>query len=302
MKWRKLGQVTLPPGAHEWMHSHASLPTPRLLGGSRVRVFFSSRDKEQRSHIAYADIDLKRPGDAAAIAPAPLLGPGKLGAFDDSGAMLSWIVPRKEGDYFYYIGWNLGVTVPFRNSVGIAVQNQEGRLTRLYEGPVLDRTAQEPHFTASCCVLVEGGRWRMWYLSCMGWTMGHGKPRHNYHIKYAESDDGIHWDRRGTVCIDFSGPQEYAISRPCVVRDTDRYRMWYSYRGDRYRIGYAESADGIVWKRLDHLAGIDVSSEGWDSQMIEYPYVFDYEGERYMLYNGNDYGRTGFGIAVLDKP
>jgi hypothetical protein len=130
--------------------------------------------------------------------------------------------------------------------------------------------------------------------------MRNGKPEHRYHIKYAESLDGINWQRNGLVAIGFSNEQEYAISRPSVMADTDRLRMWYSYRGDSYRIGYAESADGRQWERLDHQTGIDVSATGWDSEMIEYPFVFDHAGQRYMLYNGNGYGQTGFGLAVLE--
>jgi hypothetical protein len=76
--------------------------------------------------------------------------------------------------------------------------------------------------------------------------------------------------------------------------------MWYSYRGDAYKIGYAESCDGKKWERLDAQVGITTSASGWDSEMIEYPFVFDHKGHRYMLYNGNDYGRTGFGLAILE--
>jgi hypothetical protein len=121
------------------------------------------------------------------------------------------------------------------------------------------------------------------------------------HIKYAESRDGIDWGRDGHVCIDFGAPDEYAISRPCVVKDGDVYRMWYSHRGSAYRIGYAESADGFDWQRRDEVVGIDVSPSGWDSEMVEYACVFDHGGSRHMLYNGNGYGRTGIGHAVLEN-
>jgi hypothetical protein len=171
---------------------------------------------------------------------------------------------------------------------------------RFAPGPVLDRSLHEPHFCASCCVLPSADGWRMWYLSCTGWSSRAGRPEHHYHIKYAESDDGIAWRRDGEVAIDFAGPDEYAISRPSVLRDGDCWRMWYSYRGGSYRIGYAESADGRHWRRLDERVGIDLAPSGWDSEMIEYPFVFDHGGQRYMLYNGNDYGRTGFGLAVLE--
>jgi len=114
----------------------------------------------------------------------------------------------------------------------------------------------------------------------------------------AESRDGVRWERANRVCIDYGSPGEYAIARPWVIRDADRYRMWYSYRDEAYRIGYAESHDGLTWERLDDRAGIDVSVTGWDSDMIEYPAVIRAAGREWMFYNGNGYGRTGIGCAV----
>lgn len=93
---------------------------------------------------------------------------------------------------------------------------------------------------------------------------------------------------------------EYAISKPCVVREDGKYKMWYSYRGDAYRIGYAESPSEVDFNRLDNQVGISVSSSGWDSETIEYPCVFDHKGRRYMLYNGNRYGLSGIGLAIQD--
>ena len=119
-------------------------------------------------------------------------------------------------------------------------------------------------------------------------------------IKYAESRDGIQWQRDGRIAIPFAAPDEYAMSKPCVLKHNGRYRMWYSFRGAAYRIGYAESDDALVWQRLDHLAGIEPSSAGWDADSVEYPHVFEHGGRLWMLYNGNGYGRTGFGIAVLE--
>ena len=111
--------------------------------------------------------------------------------------------------------------------------------------------------------------------------------------------DGIDWRRDGVVAIDFPAATNMDFSA-VVLRDPDRWRMWYSFRGPSYRIGYAESPDGIRWERRDGEAGIDVSPSGWDSEMLEYPFVFDHQGRRYMLYNGNDYSRTGFGLAVWE--
>jgi len=139
----------------------------------------------------------------------------------------------------------------------------------------------------------------MWYIAGTGWTEADGKPEPCYDIRYAESRDGLSWDRSHGVCIPH-GVDEHAFGRPWVVHDADRYRMWFSVRGHRYRIEAAESADGVTWTRIGTRGGMVPDGDGWESDMVEYPCVFDHQGRRYMLYNGNDYGRTGLGLAVWE--
>jgi len=301
MNWRKLGLIFCPSGEFLWMQSHAAVPVAENVEGDLFKVYFSSRDKDNRSYTGYAVIDIDHPNHVIDLSSIPVLAPGALGEFDDSGAMATWLTPYQGKKYLYYIGWNLGITVPFRNSIGLSISEQNDEYVRYSKGPIVDRTMEEPHFCASCCVLKEKDIWNMWYLSCTGWRIHEGKPEHKYHIKYANSRDGIHWNREGLVAIDFLNDNEHAISRPSVIHGDDCWKMWYSYRGQSYRIGYAESEDGLQWNRLDRQAGIDVSATGWDSEMIEYPFVFDHKGQRYMLYNGNGYGKTGFGLAVLES-
>ena len=280
-----------------WGVSHAAIPVVSEVNGA-VSVYFSARDADGRSMIGVGAFDLARPADGFVAAPAPVLGLGPLGAFDDSGVTTACLAVGEGRRLLYYTGWTRGVTVPFYFYIGVAAERADGSYARVSAAPVLERNAIDPYLTASPSVLYDNGSWRMWYVSCVRWDLVDGQPRHYYHIKYAESSDAIAWTRTGTVCIDFA-PGEYAFARPHVVKDADGlYRMWYSYRGDRYRIGYAESRDGISWERKDHLAGIDVSASGWDSEMVAYPTVFDHGGQRYMLYNGNGYGRTGFGLAI----
>jgi hypothetical protein len=200
--------------------------------------------------------------------------------------------------YLYYSGWSLGRSVPFYFYVGLAVSDDGGvSFERVSAAPILERSAVDPFLTASPSVLVEDGRWRMWYVSGTGWD----GPRHRYHVRYAESADGVDWRRTGKVSLDFAGPDEYAFGRPWVIRDPDRYRMWYSVRGDAYRLGYAESADGDRWERLDDQAGIEPSADGWDAEMIAYPAVVDVGDQRFLLYNGAGYGRTGIGYAGMEN-
>ena len=300
MTWTKCGRILDSPSPSGRRVSHAAVPIAELVEGNICRLYYSVRDDQNRSHVSNSLVEFG-PTKLRVLRtdPEPLLSPGRPGAFDDSGAMACWLVSANSRKYLYYIGWNLAVTVPFRNAVGVAISDDGGASFRRYsEGPILDRDTCDPIFIGSACVLIENNTWRMWYVSCVEWVMRNAIPTHRYHIKYAESKDGIRWNRTGIVAVDIASADEYAISRPCVVRDARLYRMWYSYRGQAYRIGYAESDDGITWRRRDSEVGIEAGPEAWDSEMLEYPFVFDAGNRRYMFYNGNDYGRTGIGLAT----
>lgn len=282
------------------MRSHAAVPFAAPAGEGLFRVYFSSRDDQQRSRTFAAVLDLARPDRLLDLVTDPLLDLGELGGFDDSGAMLSGITPLPDAtELLYFQGWNLGVTVPFRNSVGVAIF-KGGDLVERFRGPAMDRTLKEPHFVGTPCVLREEHCFRCWYLACTGWERMPAGARHRYHIRYAESPDGLCWERDGKVAIDFAGPEEFAISRPSVLKHGGRYRMWFSCRGSEYRIGYAESSDGITWERDDAAVGLGPAGEGWDGAAVAYPHVFEHRDSLFMLYNGDGYGLTGFGLAVLE--
>jgi len=298
LTWNKLGLVIEPTGS-EWMRSHGMLPTAEHRHDSTYRVYFSGRDHENRSLISYAEIDVEAPGNAPHYSDGQVLGLGELGCFDDNGVTPSWVVDSDVGKYLYYIGWNRGSTVRMHLVAGLALSIDGGEtFERVSRVPILDRHDIEPlTLNTAPCVLKEEGLWRMWYVSGVNWVH-RDLPRYN--IKYAESHDGVRWDRRGKVAIDFADEKEVALARPSVVRDRDGYRMWFSHKSvdTTYRIGYAESADGVDWVRLDSQSGIDVSESGWDSEMIEYSLVFRHKDALYMLYNGNGYGVGGIGLAV----
>lgn len=310
MTWTKHGLIYAPIGQYAWNKSHASVPTVDCVNDKVWRVYFASRDSQNRSHTSYIEVEAANPKHILYEHPDPILSLGKIGTFDDCGVMPSWIVTINDEKYLYYIGWNVRNTVPYHNSIGLAVSRDGGKTFRRFsEGPLFGVDAVEPHFTGTSCVLVEDGVWKNWYLSCTKWEVINGRPEPFYHIKYAESLDGIRWKRDGIVAIDFKSPAEAGIVRASVLHEGNLYRMWYSYRNaldyrtdsaNSYRIGYAESTDGRRWRRMDETAGIDVSPEGWDSEMIEYPHVIDHDSKKYMFYNGNTFGETGFGYATMN--
>ena len=310
MKWVKKGVIFAPDNNFPWMRSHASLPVVDPLNEEVLRIYFGTRDGQGLSHLGYVDVEAGNPAKIIAVSEEPVLPLGQLGTFDDRGIMPSWIVRQGEQRFLYYIGWNPEVSVSSRLSIGLAISHDGGQsFTKHSEGPVCDRSIEEPFFNTAPCVLAEGTTWRMWYVSCTGWEIVNDKTEPRYHIKYAESVDGIHWCKTGHVCLDYDQRTE-AIGRPCVYQVNQGFRMFYSYRSLRdyrtdpsqsYRLGYAESDDGLAWTRKDAEVGIERSMTGWDSEMIEYCSLYEYQGRTFMLYNGNGFGRSGFGYAELER-
>jgi hypothetical protein len=308
MKWIKKGLVFKPDNNYDWMVSHASIPVADPINDEVLRVYFGTRDKQGRSFPTYLDVLADDPREIRYVHDQPILSLGKLGAFDDNGIMPSWIVNHGSKKYLYYIGWNPQVTVAYRLSIGLAISEDGGKSFSKYsEGPICDRDVDEPYFNTAPCVVVDGTSWKMWYVSCTGWEMINKRPEPRYHIKYALSDDGIHWQRTNQVCIDYDSFTD-AIGRPCVFVTNGKYRMLYSYRSiqnyrtdpsQSYRLGYAESLDGIHWLRRDDQVGIERSAAGWDSEMLEYSHVFVSKDKTYLFYNGNGFGQSGFGYAML---
>ena len=277
-------------------------PVADPLGGDLFRVYYSARDLGGRSWTTSCVIDLA--GQPRLVEPSiePHLAPGSLGTFDDRGAVACWLVDDVSPRRMYYVGWNTGTTVPFRLAIGLAYESADGKWEKASDGPLLDRSPTDSIFVASCCIAHEANAWQMWYVSCLAWEPVDGALRHRYLIKHATSLDGLSWNRNGHVAIGYQSPSEYAIARPTIIKDRELWHMWYSYRGDRYRIGYAQSRNGVDWTRLDNVGGLAASGMSWESDMVAYGHAFQHRGKIYMVYNGNDYGKMGFGIAQGTLP
>jgi hypothetical protein len=313
MKWIKKGLIYEPSKKYSWAQSHAQVPVAHLIQEEKkIRIYFASRNSNAQSLPTFIDVSSDDPGNILYEHVTPLLELGKPGTFDDCGIIPSWIIEINGDLFLYYIGWNVRNTVPYYNSVGLAISKDGGMtFTKFSEGPLWDRNYIEPYFSATTCVLKEeNGMYRNWYLSCIGYSEWNGKMEPLYHIKYCESNNGIDWQRIGKVAIDFKSKDEAGIVKASVIKKNGKYYMWYAFRNldnyrtnlnNSYRIGYAKSLNGIDWDRDDENAGIDISKNGWDSQMLCYPHVIEVNEYLYMFYNGNGFGKTGFGYAMLEN-
>lgn len=306
--WDIIGRLLSPTDLPdtELSVSHFFVPFLEKINSNSYYLYFSSRDANNKGSIFktemnYSDGEFK----IGKIHPSPELSFGSLGNFDESGVTGCHIMKISNESYLYYVGWNIGSSVPFRNSIGIAKADKNGLWEKQFKGPILDRSIHDSCFVASNCVIKIGEKYIMYYLSCDKWERDNEKLRHSYNIKIAESQDGINWQPTGKIAIDYSYPNEYAISVPRVIFEDHTYKMWYSFRGggdsEFYRIGYAESNDGYSWQRKDNQIKFTSTENNWCNTMQCYPFIFDCEDERFMLFNGNDYGKSGIGLAKLSS-
>ena len=319
MKWKKLGQIFSPQKVNdgierEWMKEFSQC-TSTLVFEDFVRIYFSCRPyKDQggqaKSYTAFIDVDRKDLSKILRVAENPVLSLGKLGAFDEFAVYPSSVLREGDKVYLYYAGWNRMRSVPFNTSIGMAVSNDGGTsFERMGDGPILGPSLSEPFVISGPKIRKFEGKYFLFYLAGTEWVMHNGSPEIIYKNKMAISDDGVNWTRMNRNIIEDKIDHLECQAGPDVFFYKEKYHMYFVYRhgvdfrsapGRGYKIGYAHSDDLINWTRDDENSGIEYSEEGWDSTMHHYPHVFELDGSHYMVYNGNEFGKYGFGLAILD--
>jgi predicted GH43/DUF377 family glycosyl hydrolase len=202
-------------------------------------------------------------------------------------------------------------SVPFNTAIGVASSFDGVKFNRLGPGPILSAGVNVPFVFSGPKVRKYNGVWYMFYLAGTKWIMNEGKPEIVYKIRMAMSGNGINWTRIDENIISDVLEENECQAGPDVFYKDDKYHMYFVYRyaldfrdnRDRgYRIGYAYSHNLIDWTRDDKNVGIHYSEPGeWDGDMHHYPHIFELEGKHYMLYNGNEFGKYGFGLAILEN-
>jgi hypothetical protein len=314
--WKKLGKVFDPNIIVDrlWLKEFAQAPAT-LIFDDYVRVYFSCRPSSDLngqyvSYSAYVDLERSNLFKIKEVANHPILKLGGLGEFDEFGTYPVTVV-RDDEDQIraYYAGWTRCESVPFNVAIGCAVSANEGKtFEKIGTGPILSYSIDEPFVLSGPKIRRFNNEWQLFYIAGRKWKIVEGRPEPVYKIRMATSSDGINWQKLNRDLIESRIEDDEAQASPDVFFLNGKYHMFFcyryssDYRGKKngYRIGYASSLDLINWIRDDTKAGIDISDDGWDSEMISYPHVFELDGQIYMAYLGNQVGRHGFGLAQLD--
>lgn len=318
MKWLKLRKIFDPTKFELPNNCFGYAQSPQaLVFDDFVRIYFSTREIDLKnnkylSHIAFVDMT-KDFNDVINISKNPVIELGKLGCFDEHGIFPMNVLRHRDKIYGYTCGWNRRVSVSVDTSIGFAISQDEGlTFQKLGDGPILTSSLHEPCLVGDPFVKIYENMFHMWYIFGVGWkrfSKGDA-PDRVYKIGHAISKDGIVWEKEdGRQIISDKLNIDESQALPTVIKSGGKYHMFFCYRqsydfrktkGRGYRIGYSYSDDLKTWVRDDDNVGIEVSEGDWDSDMLCYPHVFECDGKIYLLYNGNEFGKYGFGIAVLD--
>jgi len=306
MKWIKKGHIFSVSGEFGWMNSHAQIPTVLVLE-DRLRVYFATRPEPTLSMTGFIDLDISDPSRILYLHDKPILPLGQDGYFDEHGIMPNHVIDYDDKILLAYVGWSRRNSVPYSNWMGLAVSEDMGVCySKKSESPIMDRTHKEAFSATGLFCIKEDSKWYGWYATGTKWLTINGSCEHVYQICDCYSDDLIEWTRPANIILQAKLLNE-SNTRPSVIKINNIWHMWFCYRGasnfrdgcESYSIGYAWSEDLKHWTRDDTLAGIEKSAKGWDSKMMAYPYIVRAGGRILMFYNGNGFGKSGFGYAEL---
>jgi len=315
MRWIKHGLIfdptrhALPEGCPQFAQAPQA-----LVFDDFVRIYFSTRAVDASgkflSHVAFVDVR-KNLREIVAVSTHSVIPLGELGCFDEHGIFPMNVVRHGEEIYGYTCGWNRRASVSVDTAIGLAISRDQGlSFQRIGPGPVLSASLKEPCLVGDAFVRIIGGVFHMWYIFGTGWKVyaAGAAPDRTYKIGHAVSHDGVRWvkEEARQLIPDRLGPAE-SQALPSVVSIGARHHMFFCYResydfrrgqGRGYRIGHAWSEDLSNWSR-DDGPFLEGTPGGWDSDMQCYPHAFECDGGIYLLYNGNEFGRHGFGLAEL---
>jgi hypothetical protein len=307
--WRRMGLILAPPQAHPWWLSHAQMPSILPLSDNLWRIYFSARASENRSRVLAVDVD---PGASMAIQArhdSPLFDRGERGAFDHAGVLPSCAVATPETVRLYYVGLVERRDVRAQAEIGLATAADGLTFTRAFPGPVHGIGPHDPYFTSAPMAHRRGAQWRLYYVGGTAWSHETGAEEPAYQVRLARSEDGQIFSPLSEQVIPWAVCASPGQGRPWVAALKGQERLWISLRGERFREPGAQAyrlascplnAEGLACGPIEPVVFENPPKvDEFDSWMQAYACVVPYKDDLIMVYNGDGFGASGFGWAVM---
>ncbi|MEO9804488.1 MAG: hypothetical protein ABJF04_14635 [Reichenbachiella sp.] len=303
MPWKKKGRIFVNDKKQYWNKQYCGIPTAYLLSDEKLRIYYYSMDDKMDGRISYIDVSAEDPKHILYVHAEPVIDIGSPGTFDDSGICPSAVISIEQKTYMYYFGVQRTEKTPYMYFAGLGEILDDDTIIRTQNVPILDRTTNEPYLRSASTILKDDGRYMMIYVSANEWFTWNNKQYPKYILRKMYSKNGLDWNGKSDIVLNFEHEGEFGFGRPWLIKENGVYKLYYSIRStnEPYKLGYAESTDGVLWERKDYLMDIKRSKEGWDSEMVCYPCVVSTKYGKYLFYNGNQHGASGFGYAIWQE-
>jgi len=221
----------------------------------------------------------------------PVLPIGQPGNFDADHVDYPSVIFHNNKYWMWYTGWSSGV-----RQIGLATSTDGVNWTKHSGNPVLTvgpTSAWDAQGAAVPCVIYDG-KFKMWY---------HGKGLYPQAVGYAESIDGINWQKHSGNPVLTPLPNSWessVIGINSVIKVNGIYQMWYGGNdGNTTRYGYAISGDGVHWERFGSNPIFSPGpSSAWDSGPLGGFFVLRESAAYKMWYAGNNGGPWSIGYAA----
>lgn len=280
--------------------THAQIPTPQVERHT-VRVLYASCDANLRGRIFSVELDRSSPMEIVRMENEPVLDLGDAGDFDADGVSPFQLIERDGAVFLYYNGWKRhSPSTPYTLFAGLAISEDDGRsFRRVSKSPVLPPIAGETQFRTAPYVYRTAAGWGMLYVAGDSFFTGStGKRLPLYSLHRTFSKDGITWQAGGEMLERNPLAGEIGFGRPYLWHDkTGEPSLLISVRRETgYTLVEFTSSSGAPGgtSRREILPR---SETGWDSEMVCFGAPCAVGPWEYLFYNGNQFGRTGFGLA-----
>ena len=278
--------------------THGSNALALSVDGDTVEIIFNQRDCHNRSVVSRAWLDMAK--FAVLDVESSILVPGPEHVGSEMGLSLGNVVTIEGRDLLSLMGWSKSARHPW---VGSLCAVDLDSLDSIPCPPfITDIGSGPPAPLLSCSYpfieVVSPGELRLLFGGTSSWS-DDGSMRHSLYQLSGSTLSSIGFGIPQRVNFQDGFMRGFLVARPWLSLSGAR-ELFFSAREKKnpnYSI-YSGVFDGDAIRDLEiTLSG---SGKGWDSDMACYGSTFVCRGESFLLYSGNGYGVTGFGVASLN--
>lgn len=265
-------------------------------GSPTCRILFNSRDSQNRSEVWEGDFQLESKLVGSRYLKK-IISTSDFPLYAKDGISLGGKYTDGKSQKILFMGWQVPESGHWMGELG-AFELSTSKNFKIDSKALIEIGEEEPISISYGDSIQIDQEIHLWYGSTKVWDFGNGEMLHSIKVR---TKSGDLWSTPKIAVNPIIGFAQ-AFSKPSILRINEKLFLAFSYRGNRtkYRIGFAEIDEKSGIAKSVRWGDFLPSQDPWENEMVEYPFLFSWKENVCMLYNGNGFGKTGFGLAVLD--